>query len=79
MLLADIRTYLKQRKVASLEEVALHFDIASDSAKFALNYWVKRGKVSVLGAGCGSTCNACGTEANRYQWQEVEAIPIRWV
>jgi len=75
MLLADIRTYLKQRKIVSLEEVALHFDIAPDSANFALNYWVKHGKVNVLGASCGSACNGCGTEANRYQWQAVEVIP----
>ena len=84
MLLADIRHYLKQRKIASLEEVAIHFDITTDSAKFALNYWIKRGNVSVVGASCGSSCKGCGTETNRYQWQtlkvmSIQNIPIKFV
>jgi len=79
MLLADIRSYLKQRKTASLEEVAIHFDIASDSAQFALNYWIKRGKITNVSASCGSSCNGCGSGASHYQWQEVKAIPIQWL
>ena len=79
MLLADIRSYLKKRKIISLEDVALHFDIAHYSANFALDYWVKRGKVSIIGTSCGASCKGCGTEAKRYQWQEINATPIQWL
>ena len=79
MLLAEIRSYLKQRKIASLEEVAIHFDIATDAAKFALNYWIKQGKISPINANCSSSCKGCGTEDKRYQWQENRAIPIQWL
>ena len=78
MLLADIRAYLKYRKIASLEEVALHFDISRDSADFALNYWVKRDKVNVMGASCNTSCNRCDTQATQYQWREGQELPIQW-
>jgi len=45
MLLGDIRNYLKQRGEATLQDVAIHFDITPDSARFALDYWQGKGKV----------------------------------
>ncbi len=80
MLLADIRQYLKERKTASLDEVAIHFDIAADAAKFALNYWVKKGKVNVRGAACGSSCGGCGSAGDHYQWKTaVLEAPVTWL
>jgi hypothetical protein len=79
MLLADIRHYLKQRGIASLDEVAIHFDIATDSASFALNYWINKGKVTELGANCSSSCKGCNSNESHYQWKEISAVPIQWL
>ena len=78
MLLADIRQYLKKRGTASLDEVAIHFDIATDAAKFALDYWVKKNKANKVGSACGSSCGGCGSAGDSYQWKNVSAIPIKW-
>lgn len=78
MLLADIRQYLKKRGTASLDEVAIHFYIATDAAKFALEYWVKKGKVTVMGASCGSSCGGCSSGGDSYQWRAITEAPIIW-
>jgi len=78
MLLVDIRQYLEKRGTASLDEVAIHFDIATDAAKFALSYWVKKGKINILGAACSSSCGACGAKGDSYQWKKTIEVPIIW-
>lgn len=82
MLLGEIRDYLQKRGVASLQDVATHFDIAPDTARFALNYWQRKGKVRKIPIGCASGgCggNNCGgpEAASSYEWMERE-IPLRW-
>jgi hypothetical protein len=81
MMLGEIRDYLQQRGSASLRDVATHFDIAPDTARFALGYWQKKGKVREMAAGCGS--GGCGKgcgggSAASYEWVKRE-IPLRWV
>jgi len=79
MLLADIRQYLKKRGKASLDEVATHFDIATDAAKFGLDYWVKKGKVvESAAAACGSSCGGCTATGNEYQWKLNNVYPVQW-
>lgn len=81
MLLAAIRDYLQQRGSASLHEVATHFDIAPDTARFALQYWQNKGKVRELSSTCSSGgCGgkSCGGEsAARYEWAQ-RAVPMRF-
>lgn len=81
MLLAAIRDYLQQRGSASLYEVAIHFDIATDTARFALQYWQNKGKIRELGGSCstgGCGGKSCGTEsAVRYEWVQ-RAVPMRF-
>lgn len=83
MLLGEIRDYLRQRGSASLVEVATHFDIAADTARFALNYWQRKGKIREHATGnCGSgSChaNGCGgtQTATIYEWVKRE-MPLRW-
>jgi hypothetical protein len=83
MLLGEIRDYLQQRGSASLHDVATHFDIATDTAQFALGYWQKKGKVREQAAGCssggcgGKSCGSSGAGAV-YTWAKRE-IPLRWV
>lgn len=81
MLLGEIRHYLQKRGTASVYDVATHFDIAQDTARFALNYWQRQGKVREQGGSCGSGCSgkSCGgaEAAKLYEWVKRD-IPLRW-
>lgn len=79
MLLKDIRSYLQQRGTASVQEVAIHFDIAADTAQFALNYWQNQGKIRAQAPSCGSgSCGGCSSNASTsYTWVKKEA-PLQW-
>ncbi len=77
MKLGEIRNYVKKHKQAYAADVANHFDISQDAARFALDYWVKKGKVQTLGASCGSSCSGCGSAGEAYQWVNNET-PIQW-
>lgn len=79
MLLKDIRGYLEQRGTASLHDVAVHFDIAPDTAQFALNYWQQKGKIREQNAHCGSgACGGCSqNDSALYTWVKRD-IPIQW-
>ncbi len=78
MKLGEIRNYLKRRGDSSLADVATHFDISNEAAKFAIEYWIKKGKVEERGAACGSSCGGCGSASESYQWVNDEHA-IRWV
>lgn len=78
MKLGEIRNYIKRRGESSLIDVATHFDISKEAAKFAIEYWIKKGKVQVQGAACGSSCSGCGSANESYQWVNEEQ-PIRWL
>lgn len=77
MKLGEIRNYIKQRGDSSLTDVATHFDISQEAAKFAIEYWIKKGKVKAQGAACGSSCGGCGSSGESYQWVKNES-PILW-
>lgn len=82
MLLGDIRQYLQQRGTASLNDVATHFDIAPDTARFALDYWQQRGKVREMPTACGTggcggkSCGGNGSGAV-YEWVKRD-IPLKF-
>ena len=78
MKLGEIRNYIKRRGDSSLADVATHFDISTEAAKFAIEYWIKKGKVEERGAACGSSCGGCGSASESYQWVNDEHA-IRWV
>ncbi|OQX06689.1 MAG: hypothetical protein BWK73_30310 [Thiothrix lacustris] len=82
MMLGEIRDYLQQRGSASLTDVATHFDITVDTARFALNYWLRKGKVREQAASCGASgCggNSCGgtKTATHYAWVKRD-VPLHW-
>lgn len=82
MILGDIRDYLRQRGSASLSDVSIHFDIAPDTAEFALSYWLKKGKVREQNSSCGSggcgggSCSGAGSAV--YEWVKRD-IPLQWI
>ena len=78
MKLGEIRNYIKRRGDSSLADVATHFDISNEAAKFAIEYWIKKGKVEERGAACGSSCGGCGSASESYQWVNDEHA-IRWI
>ncbi len=78
MKLGEIRNYIKRRGDSSLVDVATHFDISNEAAKFAIEYWIKKGKVQEQGAACGSSCGGCGSAGESYQWVNDEHA-IHWV
>jgi len=78
MKLGEIRNYIKRRGDSSLTDVATHFDISSEAAKLAIEYWIKKGKVAERGAACGSSCGGCGSASESYQWVNDEHA-IRWI
>jgi len=78
MKLGEIRNYIKKRGESSLDDVANHFDISPAAAKFAVEYWIKKGKVQQRGAACGSSCGGCGSAAESYQWVKDEQ-QIHWL
>lgn len=78
MLLGQIRDYVKHRGTVSLYDVAVHFDISEDTARFALDYWQQKRVIQATTGGCGSSCQSCSTAAISYQWGQ-QSVPIRWV
>lgn len=84
MLLGEIRDYLQRYGIASLHDVATHFDITPDAAQFALNYWQRKGKVREQAATCSSSSGcggkSCGGSeaATVYEWVKRD-IPLRWL
>ncbi len=74
MMLGEIRDYLRQRETISLSDITNRFDISAEAAKLALEYWVDKGKVSKIGAACGSSCGGCGSAEDNYQWLDREQV-----
>jgi len=77
MKLGEIRNYIKQRGDSSLKDVANHFDISQEAAQFAIEYWIKKGKIKAQGAACSSRCGGCGSAGESYQWINNESL-ILW-
>ncbi|MBJ6609501.1 MAG: DeoR family transcriptional regulator [Candidatus Thiothrix moscowensis] len=82
MLLGEIRDYLQQHGTASVDAVATHFDIAPDTARFALDYWQRKGKIRQMATvcssgGCGKNCGSTKA-ATIYEWVKRD-IPLRWL
>ncbi|MBK8454578.1 MAG: FeoC-like transcriptional regulator [Thiofilum sp.] len=79
MSLMAIRDYIKQRGQVSVIEVAIHFDLAPETAQLGLDYWMKKGKVRLLNT-CGSGCTGCsqvGANNQTYEWCG-RAIPLQF-
>lgn len=82
MILSDIKRYLRERRQASLADIALHFDADPDAVRGMLEHWIRKGKVvrHQANASCGSSCSKCdpaGTEI--YLWQEQAGQPLTFM
>lgn len=72
MTLSEVRNYLKTRRMAPLQDIALHFDMAPDAARGLLEHWIRKGRVQRhQDSGCmtGSCCGGCGDDLKEiYEW-----------
>ena len=70
MILKDIRNYLKQRKQASLTDIALHTNADAEAVKGMLDVLIRRGEVSLAQStfACQSSCGQCTANSDIYFW-----------
>lgn len=76
MILADVRSYVADKRQVTLADVALHFDVSEDAAQGMLDVWVRKGKIrrSRLNAACGSSCSQCAPATTEvYLWSGATA------
>lgn len=71
MILSEIRDYVRERRQASLEEIALHVDSNPDAVRGMLERWIRKGRIrkTLKGPACGSSCGSCSSESTEiYEW-----------
>ena len=71
MILTDIRDYLRERKQATLADIALHVQSQPDTVRPMLQRLIDKGQVSreLVSSDCGSKCNKCDPAAREiYFW-----------
>jgi len=73
MILSDIKSYLQERKQATLNDLALHFDSDPEAMRGMLARWMDKGKVTktVQSTGCKNGCPSCSCNAAAefYAWR----------
>jgi hypothetical protein len=77
MLLIDVKTHLAERKRASLDELARHFDVAPEAMKGMVETWIAKGHVRKLSdrLPCG-TCGKCDSaQVDIYEWVGADGCP----
>ncbi|MGD8207773.1 MAG: FeoC-like transcriptional regulator [Thiohalocapsa sp.] len=70
MILAELKGYLSERRVASLADIALHLEVSHEVARAMLARWVAKGAVECLTRkdACGA-CDHCLPGATElYRW-----------
>ena len=71
MILTDIRDYLRERKQATLADIALHVQSEPDTVRPMLQRLIDKGQVSLepVSSDCGSKCTKCDPAARGvYFW-----------
>lgn len=75
MILSELRSYLKEKKTVTLNDLVIHFSIDADALRGMLNKWIKKGKVRQIpvNSGCGTSCSKCDpTLTELYEWLETD-------
>jgi putative ferrous iron transport protein C len=68
--LIQLKHYLRGRKVAPLQDMALHFKVDMTVVQPLLEVWVAKGKArKVVGSGnCGGCCKCDAATIELYTW-----------
>ena len=80
MILSELRSYMKENKTVTLNELVVHFDMDADALRGMLGKWISKGKVKQLpvGSACGTSCCKCDpTLTELYQWEEEQVKGTR--
>ena len=75
MILAELRSYLQEKKRITLNDLVVHFKIDADALRGMLRKWMQKGKVRLItgggGASCGVSCCKCDPLLTEiYEWVE---------
>ena len=71
MILADLKTYMMENRIASVSELATHFDTDDNTVREMLAIWVRKGKIrqiqdpNIQCSKC-ARCHKLSTEI--YEW-----------
>lgn len=69
---SEVKRYLSERSLASLTDIALHFDLEPDAVRGLLSHWIHKGRVRLHkdeGCGKGGGCGGCGSHSREvYEW-----------
>ncbi|HSW69000.1 MAG TPA: FeoC-like transcriptional regulator [Gammaproteobacteria bacterium] len=71
MNLLEIKTYLKEVKIASIAKLSAHFNCDSDVLRNMMMHWVRKGCIRkfMKEAECGKTCMKCMPQTVEiYEW-----------
>lgn len=71
MILAELRSYLREKHRVTLNDLVLHFHVDANALRGMLQKWISKGKVrlSPAGSNCGTTCCKCDPLLTEiYEW-----------
>ncbi len=69
--LIQLKQYLRGRKVAPLQDIALHFKVDITVVRPLLEVWAAKGKVQKIegaAADCGGCCKCDAAAIELYEW-----------
>lgn len=82
MILGELRDYLRERRQATLADLANHFRASPEAVRGMLDFWVRKGCISrhAVSAACGSSCRRCAIEVTEiYAWRDGERVAVNEV
>ena len=71
MILTDLKKYIRQRKLATLQDIAFHFKMEPETIRFMLEIWQTKGKIRrhANNSGCAKGCCQCDAATiETYEW-----------
>lgn len=70
--LIELKEYLKDRNVVSLNDLGLHFKVSAETLEPMLEQWIRKGKLrkESSGGSCGEKHSACSCGGSRQSWYQ---------
>ncbi len=69
---SEVKRYLSERKIAPLNDIALHFDMQPDAVRGLLEHWIRKGKVRRFADNSceDNCCGGCSENGHKevYEW-----------
>ncbi len=70
--LLELKAYLQNRKIVSIDELSVHFKTTPDTLMPMLDQWIRKGKLrkETSGGTCGGKHNTCSCGDSKQIWYE---------